>query len=76
MDIEDIKTELNKSFRYEFCFISGYRCLQTLGMFYISTKMVVCKGDLIIFFNEYLKLINIGNSEIFLIKYEEILNIH
>ena len=76
MNYEEIKTKLNENFRCDFSFISGYRCFESVAMFYISTKITILKGDLIVFFNEYIKLINIGNSEIFLIKYEDILNIY
>ena len=50
MNYEEIKTKLNKNFRCDFSFISGYRCFESVAMFYISTKITILKGDLTVFF--------------------------
>ena len=73
MEIRQVYEEIEKQCKKSF--IAGYDMYHTIALVYIWTKEDFFTGDLIIFVESYLKLINIGDNKINLIFYKDIISI-
>ena len=73
MESIEIIRELEKKCKKSF--IAGYDIYHTIALVYIWTKDDFFTGDLVIFVESYLKLINIGDNKINLIFYKDIISI-
>ena len=74
MEYKDIKTKLEEKCKDNF--VSEYRVYHSLDTLYISTKKKIIETKVIVLFIDYLKVVDIINSEIDLIKYKDIINIY
>ncbi len=74
MENKDIKTKLEEKCKDNF--VSEYRIYHSLDTLYISTKKKIIETKVIVLFIDYLKIVDINNSEIDLIKYNDIINIY
>ena len=74
MEYKDIKTKLEEKCKDNF--VSEYRIYHSLDTLYISTKKKIIETKVIVLFIDYLKIVDINNSEIDLIKYNDIINIY
>ena len=74
MEMRQVYEEIEKQCKKSF--IAGYDMYHTIALVYIWTKEDFFIGDLIIFAESYLKLINIVDNKINLIFYKDIISIN
>ena len=75
MNYEEIKTELNKNFKFKI--LNGFYLYYVDGFFHIhSVDEKIYIGDFIVLIGSYLKVINIIMSTIHLLNFEDIKELH
>ena len=75
MNYEEIKTELNKNFKFKF--LNGFYLYYVDGFFHIhSVDEKIYIGDFIVLIGSYLKVINIIMGSIHLLNFEDIKELH
>ena len=75
MNYEEIKTELNKNFKFKI--LNGFYLYYVDGFFHIhSVDEKIYIGDFIVLIRSYLKVINIIMGSIHLLNFEDIKELH
>ena len=75
MNYEEIKTELNKNFKFKI--LNGFYLYYVDGFFHIhSVDEKIYIGDFIVLIGSYLKVINIIMGSIHLLNFEDIKELH
>ena len=74
MEYKDVKSKLEAKCKDNF--VSEYRVYHSFDNVYIHIKEKTLEAKVIVLFIDYLKVVDIINSKIDLIKYEDIINIY